>query len=86
MTNHVIAIDFDGTLYLGDTFPEVFPEKLNFPLIKTICNIQKTRNDIKFILWTCRTGKEVDIALQSLDDYNIRWDAVNDNLLLWYYS
>lgn len=75
----VIAVDFDGTLYQNATsFPTVSGGKWNMPLISKILEIQKDNDTIQWILWTCREGKEVDIALEALKPFGIRWDSVND--------
>lgn len=75
----VIAVDFDGTLYQDATsFPRVSGGKWNMPLINKILEMQKDNDTIQWILWTCREGKEVDIALEALQPFGIRWDSVND--------
>ena len=75
----VIAVDFDGTLYQNATsFPRVSGGKWNMPLINKILEMQKYNDTIQWILWTCREGKEVDIALEALQPFGIKWDSVND--------
>lgn len=79
----VFAVDFDGTLYLGEDtpFPQVDETKMNMPLITYIQECQKNHPEDKYILWTCREGVQVEHALKAISKVsNIRWDAVNDNI------
>lgn len=79
----VIAVDFDETLYLGsyDNFPEVDVKFLNEPLIKAIEAAQLSRPQDKYVLYTCREGSEVAIALKALNEAtSIKWDTVNHNI------
>lgn len=80
----VIAVDFDGTLYVDGKlpFPHVDVECLDMNLIHSIEKAQKLRPDDKYILWTCRCREyELQCALSALNKVScIRWDAINDNV------
>lgn len=78
----IVAVDFDGTLYSGNTpFPEVDIPGLNMKLIRTIEQLQANRPQDRYILWTCREGAEIDKAIDALNSVSsIRWDAINDNV------
>lgn len=71
----IYAVDFDGTLCL-DRFPEIGeprPAVINF--------IKRLRgNGDKLILWTCRSGTDLEAAVQWCAAHGIAFDAVNDNL------
>ena len=78
----IYAVDFDGTLYTGATpFPKVDPQYLNMELLTYLEELQKREPHSRFILWTCREGREVTVALEAIAKRStIRWDAVNDNV------
>lgn len=71
----VIAVDFDGTLSFGQ-WPEVGPA--NDKLIHFLQNRQRSGD--KLILWTCRVGKELALAVEWCRQQGLIFDAVNDNL------
>ncbi len=71
----MIAVDFDGTLSLGQ-WPECGPA--NEDLIEFIK--ARKRNGDKIILWTCRAGEPLESAVTWCKEYGIDFDAVNDNL------
>lgn len=71
----IIAIDFDGTLVknkfpeIGDINPAVWGAAL-----------RARSKGAKLILWTSRTGKVLDDAVQFCEKYGLTFDAVNDNI------
>lgn len=71
----IIAVDFDGTLSLGD-WPDVGPA--NKPVIDALLERQKGGD--KIILWTCRGGDELAAAVAWCRIYGLEFDAVNANL------
>lgn len=71
----IIAVDFDGTL-CENKYPEI--GEPNTRIIKQL--LKQQENGDKFILWTCRTGKELDEALIWCREFGIVFDAVNENL------
>ena len=71
----VFAVDFDGTLSFGQ-WPEV--GEPNKGLIRFL-NDRKQKGD-KLILWTCREGETLDVAVKWCHEQGLCFDAVNDNL------
>ncbi|HZM13944.1 MAG TPA: hypothetical protein VFB86_07190, partial [Bacteroidales bacterium] len=69
-----IAIDFDGTIVEHD-YPEIGKEKL-FAFI-TLRELQK--RGALLILWTIRTGTELDEAVEYCRVNGIEFYAVNRN-------
>lgn len=71
----IIAVDFDGTLSLGE-WPNCGP-----PNMKVIDALQeRQQKGDKIILWTCRVGDELDAAVAWCKIYGLTFDAVNANL------
>ena len=73
--NKIIAVDFDGTL-CEDKWPEI--GKPNPHVIDYI--LKERENGARIILWTCRSGKDLDAALRWCKEMGITFDAVNSNL------
>lgn len=71
----VIAVDFDGTLF-KDKYPLV-GEPI-YPVINYIKQVRKEGN--KIILWTCRQGQDLAVALEACNQIGLAFDAVNCNL------
>lgn len=73
--NKIIAVDFDGTL-CEDKWPEIGepnPYVINYIL-------EEKENGARIILWTCRSGRDLDAALRWCKEMGIVFDAVNANL------
>ena len=73
--NKIIAIDFDGTLFITD-WPTIIEP--NWEIINK-AKAEK-ENGAKLILWTCRCGKYLDDAVEACRRVGIIFDAVNENL------
>ncbi|MBR1703529.1 MAG: hypothetical protein IJ716_16560 [Lachnospiraceae bacterium] len=71
----IIAVDFDGTLSFGE-WPNV--GEPNTPLITYLKDWKQAGN--KVILWTCRAGAALELALSWCREQELEFDAVNDNL------
>ncbi|SES90632.1 hypothetical protein SAMN02910413_1196 [Pseudobutyrivibrio sp. C4] len=71
----VFAVDFDGTLSFGK-WPECGPA--NEGLIDFL-NKRRQLGD-RIILWTCREGENLDLAVEWCQNKGLEFDAVNDNL------
>ena len=71
----IYAVDFDGTLNLADHYPEL--GKPNRELIKFLR--EKQRQGDKIILWTCREGELLEVAVLFCKENGLIFDAVNDN-------
>ncbi len=71
----VFAVDFDGTLSFGK-WPETGPANT-----KLIDFLRKRKNmGDKLILWTCREGSNLKIAVDWCRENGLEFDAINDNL------
>jgi len=68
----VYAVDFDGTI-CEDQFPNIGEPKCN-----VIWMIKKLKTEgHKLILWTCRTGDALTIALDWCHQFDLKFDSVN---------
>lgn len=73
--NFIIAFDFDGTC-CEDNFPNI-----GKPKVRVLEKLKKEQLEgTSLILWTCRSGKYLEDALDWLADYGIIPDAVNENI------
>lgn len=71
----IIALDYDGTLALN-SYPQAGDP--NWPVINKALAEQAA--GAKLILWTCREGDELAIALDACASWGLHIAAVNDNL------
>jgi hypothetical protein len=69
-----IAVDFDGTIVEHD-YPAIGKEKLF--AFQTLKELEKM--GARLILWTFRTGKELDAAVEYCRKNGIEFYAVNKN-------
>ena len=74
LTNIKIAVDFDGTI-VEHMYPEIGKEKLF--AFQTLRELEK--KGAKLILWTFRTGKELEDAVEYCRKNGIEFYAVNKN-------
>ncbi len=70
----VIAVDFDGTI-VKHKYPAIGKE-IPFA-IKTLKLLQEKGHQL--ILWTYRSGKELDEAVQFCEKRGLKFHAVNNN-------
>lgn len=71
----IIAVDFDGTLSLGQ-WPEIGTPNLElFQWLK-----RESAMGSRIILWTCRAGEQLRQAVEWCRNLGLVFDAVNDNL------
>ena len=71
----IIAVDFDGCLCTN-----VWPE-IGEPNTKLIYRLKFRRaHGDKLILWTCREGALLDVALEWCRAHGLEFDAANENL------
>ena len=75
MNYQIIAVDFDGTLCFSN-WPDL--GEPNTPLIEYLKSSKKQGN--KLILWTCRAGDALERAIDWCNEYDLSFDAINDNL------
>ena len=83
----VIAVDFDGTLALDDSFPDVSKAVPNIALIRALTNLQSIGHQI--VLWTCREnyggkyyedGPYLIDAVKFCEQYGLYFDSINKNI------
>ena len=73
--SQIIAVDFDGTL-CEDAYPD-----MGMPNLYLIQILKKMRTQGKqLILWTCRSGKELEAAVNWCRQFELEFDAVNRNV------
>ncbi len=73
--NQVIAVDFDGTLCTGK-WPGI-----GEPNHKLIADLKERQAaGARLILWTCRCGDMLRNAVEWCRDFELEFDAVNENL------
>lgn len=72
----IIAVDFDGVLIPNGHWPGV--GEPNDALIEWLKFSRAI--GIKVILWTNRTGKALQAAVEFCKKYGLEFDAVNDNI------
>ena len=65
----IIAVDYDDTLVLGS--------QPNLPLISRLIGAQRQGHAV--ILWTCREGKSLAEAVDTLAGYGFRPTLINQN-------
>lgn len=71
----IYAIDFDGTLCV-DRFPEIGEPRLGvIEFLKA-----ERRAGARLILWTCRSGTDLEAAVVWCAGHGLEFDAVNNNL------
>lgn len=75
MKNVIIAVDFDGTLCHGN-WPDIVEP--NIRLINKLLKLR--RKGYKIILWTCREGEPLHQAIEWCKEFNLVFNAINDNL------
>jgi len=82
MKKLVIAIDFDGVI--AEVNNNFVPGTPNVPgkLVEGADEyIRKLHNDgHQIIIWTCRGGQNLYLAEQFIEDHNIPYDRINDNV------
>ncbi len=71
----IIAVDFDGTLVKNE-FPAI--GEINYFVWEAVERAQAEGK--KIILWTSRTGKVLDEAVDFCTRHGLTFDAINDNI------
>jgi len=75
VTGKIIAVDFDGTL-CADEWPAIGSP--NYGMIEFAKAL--AANDNKLILWSCRTGDDLQKALFWCRDHELYFEDANENL------
>lgn len=73
--NKIIAVDFDNTLFFTN-WPDIMLP--NWVMINRVKE-EKSKGS-KIILWTCRSGKYLEDAVEACRLVGLEFDAVNENL------
>lgn len=77
MNEHkIIAVDFDGTL-CSNAWPYI--GSANHYLMSILIRLRQNKG-YKLILWTCRTGQQLEEAVAWCKERGLEFDAVNENL------
>ena len=71
----IVAVDYDETLTTGKCYPGA--GILNEEAIETLKGFRD--DGICLILWTCRSGDELQLAIDKCRDAGLEFDAVNEN-------
>ena len=71
----IIAVDFDDTLFTNN-YPDI-----GEPIWNTInwCKKQKSHGN-RLILWTCREGYELSMAVEACKQVGVIFDAINEDI------
>lgn len=72
----IIAVDFDGCLCVKK-WPDIGAP--NWDAINEL--IRRKADGDKVILWTCRTGQQLEDAILWCLNHGLKFDAINDNPL-----
>lgn len=74
ITDSIVAVDFDGTI-VSHEYP-----KIGFPVPGAIASLRKLlRQGNKLILWTMRSGEQLEAAVQYLERNGIPLYGINGN-------
>lgn len=71
----VIAVDFDGCICTNE-YPYV--GKVDMRVVEQL--LYGRSQGAKLILWACRSGKQLDDAIATCEQYGLYFDAINDNI------
>jgi hydroxymethylpyrimidine pyrophosphatase-like HAD family hydrolase len=69
----IIAIDFDDTIVEDSNWPEV--GKFRYKAKEVIKELKKRHT---LILWTCRYGEYLEMAIRFLKENGIEFDYINE--------
>lgn len=72
----ILAVDMDGTLCEHVEYPNIGKPKEK--VIKFVKNIQSRGG--KIILWTCRNGDALKLAVEWCKERGIIFDAINEDI------
>ena len=75
ISNKVIAVDFDGTLFAKGRYPAYGAP--NFGLINVLRYL-KEECGCQLILWTSREGELLDAAVRACRNVGLDFDAINE--------
>lgn len=75
----IIAVDFDDTLAkAGEKYPEIGEPTY---LLSTLIEYRKIfKEHLQLILWTCRAGEALQMAIDYCKERGLEFDAVNEDV------
>ena len=74
MSGKIIAIDYDGTIAVN-SYPDA--GEPNWYIINRAKEEQA--RGARLILWTCRTDKDLEVAVEACTNWGLRFEAINEN-------
>ncbi len=75
----IIAVDFDGVLHDARRFPRI--GEPNRELIEALIQVGKRRHSL--VLWTCRSGENLEKAIEWCKEQGLEFNKVNENVKLY---
>lgn len=75
----IIAVDFDDTLAnVGEKYPEIGEPTY---LLSALIEWRKIlKEHLQIILWTCRAGKALQMAIDYCKERGLEFDAINEDV------
>lgn len=73
-----IVIDFDGTLCTNE-FPNI--GQPYWGVIKAA--LAEKQSGSQLVLWTCREGELLDVAVAACEKWGLTFDAINESTREW---
>ena len=75
----IIAVDFDDTLAkVGEKYPEIGEPTFLLPALIEYRKILKEH--LQLILWTCRAGEALQMAIDYCKEWGLEFDAINEDV------
>lgn len=74
----IIAVDFDDTLAkVGEKYPEI--GEPTYLLATLIAYRRILKEHLQIILWTCRDGEALQMAINYCKEWGLEFDAINED-------
>lgn len=73
----IIAVDFDGTICTGNSWPNLENGEIQTDLVNRLIELKALGHEI--ILWTCREGEYLTQAVEYCRNNGLEFDYVNEN-------
>lgn len=75
----IIAVDFDDTLAkAGEKYPEIGEPTY---LLNSLIELRKIlKEHLQIILWTCRDGEDLQMAIDYCKELGLEFDAINEDV------
>lgn len=75
----IIAVDFDDTLAkAGEKYPEIGEPTYLLSILVVYRRILKEH--LQLILWTCRAGEALQMAIDYCKEWGLEFDAINEDV------